>query len=505
MYSAQYGGRSGRAKGKVPKSKKKKCPICDAKGHDETDCPKKGEKITSNRTILGFGKTHKSSRKARKADSTVSENSANGDESTSLTLESVFDMTLVETNPFFFFDAACDVGASIDTLATLHSSEKKAKSTYQAALEGYRQMYGGCICRQLLKPGRPWNANAPRIKDICDTDPHVFFAVGLGPGFLIQSHKGHHGDDDESQGSHDEHDLQDCNHDEKYEEAVLALLDAIEHDERVVGVFVKLDYSSEYLNRPGHDRETQLCRFRATCSAAIQSNVPIQCRIAPGAGAKKDTQDEDAYKLVTRDLAQVLLEMTPEQESTNLLRVHLLCWNGTSEHMSAMLKAFPDTLYIGMNAAVGFSKATLAHECAFDVPLNRLLLETDAPNTIPSLVASTIGRKAFCHSGLVPFVASAVAEQKRSNHVTAVDVARAASENTVKLYGRGIAERGLVALAEAKARAEALAAQKLLEQQEEEEKLAADVASAAAVEDEESELAMQQLLEEMAALAVERG
>jgi hypothetical protein len=41
-----------------------------------------------------------------------------------------------------------------------------------------------------------------------------------------------------------------------------------------------------------------------------------------------------------------------------------MSWNGTSEHMSTMLKGFPDTLYIGMNAAVGFIKATLAQECA---------------------------------------------------------------------------------------------------------------------------------------------
>jgi hypothetical protein len=156
-----------------------------------------------------------------------------------------------------------------------------------------------------------------------------------------------------------------------------------------------------------------------------------------------------------------------------------------------------------MNAAVGFTKATLAQECAFEVPLNRLLLETDAPNTIPSPVVSSKGRKAFCHSGLIPLIASAVAEQKRL--ATAVDVARAASENTVKLYGRGIAERALIAVKEAKERAEALAAQKLSELEEEEQKQVAGEACAAGVEDEESELAMQHLLEEMAASAVEQG
>lgn len=239
--------------------------------------------------------------------------------------------------------------------------------------------------------------------------------------------------------------------------------------------------------------------------------MPTQCRIAPG--AKKgttttdDDDDNDAYVLVMRDLAQVLLEMTttPSSETSSNLMVHLVSWNGTSEHMSTLLKAFPDILYVGMNAAVGFTKATLAQECAFEVPLNRPLLETDAPNTIPSPVVSSRGRKAFCHSGLITLIASAVAEQKRL--VTAVDVARAASENTVQLYGRGIAERARIAVKEARERAEALAAaaQKLLVLQEEQQKQAAGGACAAGVDDDESELAMQQLLEEMVATTVEQG
>ena len=127
----------------------------------------------------------------------------------------------------------------------------------------------------------------------------------------------------------------------------------------------------------------------------------------------------------------------------------------------------------------------------------------DAPNTIPSQVVSIKGRKAFCHSRWIPFIAPAVAEQKRL--VTAVDVAWAASENIVTLYRRGIAERARIAVVEARERrAECLAAaQKLLElEEEEQQKQAAGGVCAAGVDDEESELEMQQLLEEMAATTV---
>jgi hypothetical protein len=47
-----------------------------------------------------------------------------------------------------------------------------------------------------------------------------------------------------------------------------------------------------------------------------------------------------------------------------------------------------------------------------------------------------MGREAFSHSGLVPFVAEALAAIKGSNDgiVTAEFVARRATENTLKLY-----------------------------------------------------------------------
>jgi hypothetical protein len=125
------------------------------------------------------------------------------------------------------------------------------------------------------------------------------------------------------------------------------------------------------------------------------------------------------------------------------------------------LKAFPDTLYIGFNATVGFTKSTLVHECAFDVPLSRVVLETDAPHSTPAAAVAALGRSSFCHSGLIPFVAAAVAECKgnpgQMGSVSAVQVARIASENTARLYGGGIAVRAREAAAEAVAAAEAAA------------------------------------------------
>jgi hypothetical protein len=462
-----YGGRSGRAKGKAPKGKKSKCALCDAKGHVAADCPVKDvlpDVTRANKTGQGHGLTHRTSRKAKKPEDSASQQEQQPGGCV-VDANAIFDMKLVEQNPFFFFDAGCDVAATLDALAALQGSGKKAVKAYQSSLAAVKTLYGGCICRQFLKPGKPWQKNAARTQMVLDADPLVFFVVGLGPGFLLgESQREDDGD------SHCDNDDQTASNSNEMDQAVTELLAAAEADDRVVGFCCKLDYSPETLCLPGYDRDTQLRRLRATCAAAIRRAVPIQCRVAPGAaavdrnsttGASSSScceDDSEAYKQVIKDLAKVLLDMTPptdetkgsNQEATStttnsLLQVHLSCWNGTEAHMMHLLKAFPNTIHIGMNATVGFGKQKVAHDCAFSVPLDRLLLETDAPLVIPAPLVSAMGRKAFCHAGCIPFIAAAVAEQKK-NCVAAVEVARAAATNTIKLYGRGIAERALEAI-----------------------------------------------------------
>jgi Tat protein secretion system quality control protein TatD with DNase activity len=247
-----------------------------------------------------------------------------------------------------------------------------------------------------------------------------------------------------------------------------------------------LDYTTTILERPGYDREAQLRRLRATCTAAVQCQVPVQVRLAPGAGDVKgeaSNKESDAtptsggvslspYLQGVKDLAKVLLEFTE-------LKVHISCWNGTSEHMIKLLQAFPDTLYIGLTAAVGFAKAAVAHECAFDVPLSKLILETDA--VIPSPVVMALGRKAFAHSGAVGFCAAAVAQQKK---IPPKRLARITSLNTVQLYGLTIRSKQA---AEEAAVLEAERVAALAEEEEEEV-----VAQAIVAQEEDAEAPSQQ-------------
>jgi Tat protein secretion system quality control protein TatD with DNase activity len=410
-----YGGRSGRAKGKQsqPKKNKNRCGLCHEKGHFETDCPTATAadiaawnlRAKSNSGGAGSGISHKTSRKAK----TLDEPNSNEGAPALILPEGFFPLSEVtaaqcEDEPYLYFDAGCDVGDTLDYISSLSRRKTKASNQYQKELAASAFHYGGCICRQLIKPTKPWKVDAPRRSSMVEADKRIWFAIGLASGFVQDEE-----DDDD-------------------EEAVDALVDAILADQSVVAVYCKLDYSPEILEFPGQDCESQLWRLRATCKAAIQENVPIQIRV------DGMTNDDSS---VIRDMAKTLVEQ--QQQTEQQLKIHLVSWAGKCDVMIKLLQAFPDTLYVGMNGTVGFAKSSDAHECAFDVPLNRLLLETDAPLAIPTQVNNSMGKTAFCHPGLVPFVAAAIADLKKT--LSADAVARVASENTVALYGRGVAER----------------------------------------------------------------
>jgi hypothetical protein len=385
MYSAQYGGRSGRSKGKQATSKKKKhqkCTLCDEKGHEAEDCPH--NQTTSNSGGAGSGRAHKTSKRAGSDAAALNGNNPNGngeggaDTSGGLLPSGFFatvddlmaaevaatdntsaDDTVAEAITLsapVLFDAGCDVGQALDCIATTNKKKSStATSTYRYNVYSISAMpYAGCICRQLLKPGKPWKRDAQRTTWMKEADPNTFFVLGLGPGYCDKKLKKLEQDDSSSGSSEEEDDddndsLQDQDEEdsEQLQAAVSALVAAMDRDDSVVGVYAKLDYSIAVLERPGYDRETQLCRFRATCRAAKECNVPIQCRVAPGplhsehqveeAGAEK-TNDDDPYLSVVRDLATVLTDMSQEESkssessshqsstsSSSNLKVHLVC------------------------------------------------------------------------------------------------------------------------------------------------------------------------------------
>ena len=123
----------------------------------------------------------------------------------------------------------------------------------------------------------------------------------------------------------------------------------------------------------------------------------------------------------------------------NLLQIHLIGWQGRSNHTLSLLQAFSPTtspttrttgtstadddaddgavpscnLYIGLDPTVSFSKATHLHKLAFEVPLECLVLETS--QIIPLYITKRLGRQAVPHAAWWPFVVEAVVA-KRHHH-----------------------------------------------------------------------------------------
>jgi len=423
---------------------KMKCHLCGQTGHVRRECPGieddgRGEsKFTKSNgdagaTIL----KKKSSKKGARNRGRKQQSAKEGGGEEELCLPPGFDLkeehsvvaavgeiddTEDETTPnsgepFQFFDAGLDGMASVEYLRTGRGKKKlslkDAVKEYESTMERVRNTsnFGACISRSYLKGGRPWTPETAVPFQLHHGE--LFFIVGLADS-------GSYNDDEGIMTGH--------------------LVEAVAQNESVVGLFADLDFSANVVSRPGTDQDSQLRRLRCTFNAAKDAGCPVQIRTLPSPPpADEDdesthhTNNSSPYSEMIVELGKALVDATTSHLD---LKIHLSCWTGKADHMTALLRTLPDNIWIGLDGTASFAKAKLAHECAFDVPLEKLLLETGSPGAIPSSVGKARGRDAFCHSGLIPFVAEAVAGCRSSEavSVTAEMVARSASVNTRFLY-----------------------------------------------------------------------
>lgn len=83
-------------------------------------------------------------------------------------------------------------------------------------------------------------------------------------------------------------------------------------------------------------------------------------------------------------------------------------------------------LYIGLGGVVTFKNARHSVEVAAEIPLDRLLTETDAPYMAP---VPFRGKR--CDSAMIPYDAAKIAEARG---ITAQEVLRAGCENARRLF-----------------------------------------------------------------------
>lgn len=121
------------------------------------------------------------------------------------------------------------------------------------------------------------------------------------------------------------------------------------------------------------------------------------------------------------DTWELMKEYIP---STTAMHVH--CFTSSHKLAENLLSYFPN-LYIGFTGVITFKKTEILREVVKDVPLNRLLLETDSPYLAPEPYRGQV-----CDSGMIPFIAEEVAKIKM---IDSTNVYQQILENSEALYG----------------------------------------------------------------------
>eukprot|EP00794_Sanderia_malayensis_P006274 gene6274-6995_t len=108
--------------------------------------------------------------------------------------------------------------------------------------------------------------------------------------------------------------------------------------------------------------------------------------------------------------------------------IHLHCYTGNMEQAQQFMEHFTN-LYFGVTNLVTYNTATQVHQIATDLPLRRLLLETDAPYFVPQRLKNSAR---LSHPGMVMHVASKIAQF----HNCSLDkVLETCQQNAQHLYG----------------------------------------------------------------------
>ena len=166
------------------------------------------------------------------------------------------------------------------------------------------------------------------------------------------------------------------------------------HNKVVAVGEIGLDYFYDF-----SPRERQIEVFRAQIELANKLDLPVIIH------------DREAHE----DTLNILKELRPKGV------VH--CFSGSVEMAKEIIKL---GLYIGLGGAVTFKNAKKPIEVAEYVPLDRLLLETDAPYMTP---VPFRGKR--CDSAHITYTAEKIAEVKGMDVQELIDVC---NENSKKLF-----------------------------------------------------------------------
>ena len=160
----------------------------------------------------------------------------------------------------------------------------------------------------------------------------------------------------------------------------------------------------DYYRMPGDELDWQRERFRVHIRAAREAKKPLIIH--------------------TRSAAQDTIRLLREEHAEEAGGV-MHCF---TEDWDIARQALDIGFYISMSGIVSFKNATIVHDVARRVPLDRLLIETDSPYLAPVPYRGKTNQP-----GWVAHVAAAVA---RLRQIPVEEVGRITTENYDRLFGR---------------------------------------------------------------------
>ncbi|XP_033994535.1 putative deoxyribonuclease TATDN2 [Trematomus bernacchii] len=183
-----------------------------------------------------------------------------------------------------------------------------------------------------------------------------------------------------------------------------SMLMAMRHPKVVAFGEIGLDYSHK--NSTETPKQKEVFERQLRLAVAMQKPLVIHCR---------DADD---------DLLEIMKKCVPREH-----KIHRHCFTNSYPVIEPFLTEFPN-LYVGFTALITYYKAAEARDAVRQIPLNRIVLETDAPYFLPRQVKKDVCQ--FAHPGMGIYTLQELSLLKGEDMHTVLSTIR---NNTVQLYG----------------------------------------------------------------------
>ncbi|KAL7408528.1 hypothetical protein ABVT39_025019 [Epinephelus coioides] len=182
------------------------------------------------------------------------------------------------------------------------------------------------------------------------------------------------------------------------------ILMAMQHPKAVAFGEIGLDYSHK--NSTDTPKQKEVLERQLRLAVGMKKPLVIHCR---------DADD---------DLLEIMRKCVPRD-----YKIHRHCFTNSYPVIEPFLTEFPN-LYVGFTALITYHKATEARDAVRRIPLDRIVLETDAPYFLPRQVKKDVCQ--FSHPGMGIHTLRELSLLKGKDMATVLTAVR---NNTSQLYG----------------------------------------------------------------------